>query len=149
VAGGVAAGRHHAFPLARLAPHLHWLVQNGTQLYDLQEMGGWKPAEMVRRYARLAPAQMAKHVAVVGALLPDTNTAQEAMERTAAKTKKGLWASEPDLYRPSGFLSELRAATKQKAHEREFVGLILIRGRPCGIRTCDQRIKSPLLYQLS
>jgi hypothetical protein len=24
-----------------------------------------------------------------------------------------------------------------------------IRGRPCGIRTCDQRIKSPLLYQLS
>ena len=22
-------------------------------------------------------------------------------------------------------------------------------GRPCGIRTCDQRIKSPLLYQLS
>jgi hypothetical protein len=38
---------------------------------------------------------------------------------------------------------ELIAPTKQKAHEREFVGLILIRGRPCGIRTCDQRIKSP------
>jgi hypothetical protein len=38
---------------------------------------------------------------------------------------------------------------KQKAHEREFVGFLVIRGRPCGIRTCDQRIKSPLLYQLS
>jgi hypothetical protein len=38
--------------------------------------------------------------------------------------------------------TDQRAARKQKAHEREFVGLILIRGRPCGIRTCDQRIKS-------
>lgn len=28
-----------------------WLVQHGTPLYDLQEMGGWKLAEMVRRYA--------------------------------------------------------------------------------------------------
>ncbi len=26
---------------------------------------------------------------------------------------------------------------------------LCIFGRPCGIRTCDQRIKSPLLYQLS
>jgi hypothetical protein len=37
----------------------------------------------------------------------------------------------------------------QKAHESKFVGFLVIRGRPCGIRTCDQRIKSPLLYQLS
>jgi hypothetical protein len=27
--------------------------------------------------------------------------------------------------------------------------LLVFLGRPCGIRTCDQRIKSPLLYQLS
>jgi integrase len=53
-----------------------WLVQNGTPLYDLQEMGGWKSAEMVRRYEHLAPAQMAKHAAVIGNLLCDTNTAQ-------------------------------------------------------------------------
>jgi integrase len=72
-----------------------WLVQNGTPLYDLQEMGGWKSAEMVRRYAHLAPAQMAKHAAVISALLHDTNTAQEGMERTAAPTKKRLLASEP------------------------------------------------------
>ncbi len=54
-----------------------WLVQNGTPLYDLQEMGGWKSSEMVRRYAHLAPAQMAKHAAVVENLLRGTNTAQD------------------------------------------------------------------------
>jgi hypothetical protein len=37
-------------------------------------MGGWKSSEMVRRYA--APAQMAKHAAIVGNLLSGTNTAQ-------------------------------------------------------------------------
>ncbi|NKG36097.1 hypothetical protein CAP43_15045 [Acinetobacter junii] len=35
-----------------------WLVQNGTPLYDLQEMGGWQSSEMVRRYAHLAPANL-------------------------------------------------------------------------------------------
>jgi integrase len=53
-----------------------WLVQNGTPLYDLQEMGGWKSAEMVRRYAHLAPAQMAKHAEIIGTILNDTNTSQ-------------------------------------------------------------------------
>lgn len=53
-----------------------WLVQNGTPMYDLQEMGGWESAKMVRRYAHLAPAQMAKHAEVVGNLLNATNTAQ-------------------------------------------------------------------------
>jgi hypothetical protein len=45
-------------------------------LDDIQEMGGWKAAERVRRYAHLAPAQMAKHAAVLGSLLYGTNTAQ-------------------------------------------------------------------------
>jgi integrase len=53
-----------------------WLVQNGTPLYDIQEMGGWKSSEMVRRYAHLAPAQMAKHAAIVGSLLFGTNPSQ-------------------------------------------------------------------------
>lgn len=58
-----------------------WLVQNGTPLYDLQEMGGWKSPLMVRRYAHLAPAQMAKHAAVVEVLLCNdvTSTAQAQM----------------------------------------------------------------------
>lgn len=54
-----------------------WLVQRGTPLYDLQEMGGWKSAEMVRRYAHLDPDNMAQHAEKVGNLLCDTNTAQE------------------------------------------------------------------------
>ena len=53
-----------------------WLVQNGTPMYDLQEMGGWKSTEMVRRYAHLAPAHMAKHAEIVGTLLCVTNTVQ-------------------------------------------------------------------------
>ena len=61
-----------------------WLVQNGTPLYDLQEMGGWKSAEMVRRYAHLAPAQMAKHAEVVGNLLSGTNTAQSPTNQEAS-----------------------------------------------------------------
>lgn len=53
-----------------------WLVQNGTPLYDLQEMAGWKSSEMVRRYAHLAPAHLAKHAAIVENLLCGTNSAQ-------------------------------------------------------------------------
>jgi integrase len=53
-----------------------WLVQHGTPLYDLQEMGGWKSAEMVRRYAHLAPPQMARHAAIIVSLLHDTNASQ-------------------------------------------------------------------------
>lgn len=33
-----------------------WLVQEGVPLYALQEMGGWKTASMVRKYAHLSPA---------------------------------------------------------------------------------------------
>jgi integrase len=54
-----------------------WHVQNGTPLYVLQEMGGWKSAEMVRRYAHLAPAQMARQANVVGDILRGTNTSQD------------------------------------------------------------------------
>jgi len=48
-----------------------WLIQNGTPLYDLQEMGGWKSPAMVRRYAHLGPPQMKRHAAVVSRLLVD------------------------------------------------------------------------------
>ena len=41
------------------------------------------------------------------------------------------------------------ASKNKKAHEPKFVGFPAYLGRPCGARTCDQRIKSPLLYQLS
>jgi integrase len=53
-----------------------WLIQHGTPLYDLQEKGGWKSAEMVRRYAHLAPAKMARNAAAIDALLHVTSTSQ-------------------------------------------------------------------------
>ena len=58
-------------------------------------------------------------------------------------------ATPMDLARPDVFPSDQSVARMQKAHEPRFVGFLMILGRPCGIRTCDQRIKSPLLYQLS
>lgn len=53
-----------------------WLIQNGTPLYDLQEMGGWKTESMVKRYAHLAQENLAKHAAVIDVLLHDTTASQ-------------------------------------------------------------------------
>lgn len=53
-----------------------WLAQAGTPLNVLQELGGWESEAMVRRYAHLAPAQLAQHSEQVAALLSDTNLAQ-------------------------------------------------------------------------
>ena len=36
-----------------------WHIQNGTPLNVLQELGGWESIEMVRRYAHLAPENLA------------------------------------------------------------------------------------------
>jgi hypothetical protein len=46
-------------------------VQGGLSgLYsDLQEVGDWKLEKMVRRYAHLAPANLANRAQVVGKLL--------------------------------------------------------------------------------
>lgn len=38
-----------------------WLVQEGVPLYAVQEMGGWKSAGMVRKYAHLSPAHNLHH----------------------------------------------------------------------------------------
>jgi integrase len=53
-----------------------WLTQQGVPLNVIQEMGAWESAEMVQRYAHLAPEQFAKHAQVVDILLDDTNTSQ-------------------------------------------------------------------------
>lgn len=44
-----------------------WLVQKGVPLYAIQEMGGWKTAGMVRRYAHLAPAINLKYAQTIDA----------------------------------------------------------------------------------
>jgi hypothetical protein len=58
----------------------------------------------------------------------------------------GRWRSASGLD-----LSELgdMAMPQSKRPLRRVVQVLDLGGRPCGIRTCDQRIKSPLLYQLS
>ncbi len=38
-----------------------WHMQNGTPLFALQEMAGWKSEAMVRRYAHLAPDHLRKY----------------------------------------------------------------------------------------
>lgn len=53
-----------------------WLTQQGVPLNVIQEMGAWESAEMVRRYAHLAPEQFAKHARVVDDLLNGTFLAQ-------------------------------------------------------------------------
>ena len=55
-----------------------WHVQNGTPLHDLQELGGWESAEMVRRYAHLTPAHLAKHAAKLGTILSQAEGSQPA-----------------------------------------------------------------------
>lgn len=42
-----------------------WLVQAGTPLSVLQEMGGWESISMVQRYAHLAPEHLSRHAAVL------------------------------------------------------------------------------------
>jgi integrase len=53
-----------------------WLTQQGVPLNVIQEMGAWESAEMVRRYAHLAPEQFVQHARVVDDLLNGTSAAQ-------------------------------------------------------------------------
>jgi len=53
-----------------------WLTQNGVPLNVIQEMGAWESAEMVRRYAHLAPEQFAQHARVLDGVLNVTNLTQ-------------------------------------------------------------------------
>ena len=46
-----------------------WLIQRGTPLAALQEMGGWETPSMVQRYAHLAPEHLHKHSALLNNLL--------------------------------------------------------------------------------
>ncbi len=54
-----------------------WLTQQGVPLNVIQEMGAWESAEMVRRYAHLAPEQLGQHARVVDDLLNGTSAAQQ------------------------------------------------------------------------
>ena len=58
-----------------------WLIQHGTPMYVVQEMGAWESEGMVRRYAHLAPAHLAVHAEVIAGLLGGTELAQPAKEK--------------------------------------------------------------------
>ncbi len=49
--------------------------QAGTNLLELQEMGGWESAEMVRKYAHLAPEHLHKNARAIE--MYDTNLPHE------------------------------------------------------------------------
>lgn len=46
-----------------------WLVQAGTPISVLQEMGGWESIEMVRRYAHLSPNHLTHHAKQIDSIL--------------------------------------------------------------------------------
>ena len=52
-----------------------WLAQKGVPLNDIQEMGAWETAAMVRRYAHLSPAHLSHRAKVIDGLI-DTDLAQ-------------------------------------------------------------------------
>lgn len=58
-----------------------WHVQAGTPLHELQELGGWESAEMVRRYAHLAP----EHLAIAAARILPLGTKLATVAETAAE----------------------------------------------------------------
>lgn len=47
-----------------------WLVQEGVSLYSVQEMGGWKTHQMVRRYAHLSHGTNLANACKIDAFLP-------------------------------------------------------------------------------
>jgi integrase len=53
-----------------------WHIQAGTPVYELQELGGWGSSDMVRRYAHLAPRQLASAAARIESI--GTKVATEA-----------------------------------------------------------------------
>ena len=60
-----------------------WLAQKGVPLNDIQEMGGWETAAMVRRYAYLSPAHLAHRAQVLDGLI-DTNPAQSPESKSTS-----------------------------------------------------------------
>lgn len=56
-----------------------WLVQAGTPLAALQEMGGWETPQMVQRYAHLSTEHLHGHASAIDTLMAnDTNPTQES-----------------------------------------------------------------------
>ncbi len=46
-----------------------WMIQEGVAEGQLQELGGWKDRDMMRRYAHLAPTQLAEAATVIDRIM--------------------------------------------------------------------------------
>nr|WP_294863281.1 site-specific integrase [uncultured Pseudogulbenkiania sp.] len=60
-----------------------WLVQSGVGLAELQEMWGWESADMVRRYAHLAPDHLLAHSQKIDVLWQPNDTITTQKRETA------------------------------------------------------------------
>jgi site-specific recombinase XerD len=65
-------------------------VQNGTHLYVLKDLGGWKTLAMVEKYAHLAPKHLVQYVENV--------RVKENGYGTSSLDKKGAYLQTPVLY---------------------------------------------------
>lgn len=59
------------FAFTTLDTWASWLMHSGVPLSVLQEMGGWEPIEMVRRYAHLAPNHLTEHAKQINSIFSD------------------------------------------------------------------------------
>ena len=71
-----------------------WHVQQGTPLFALQEMGGWKSMSMVRRYAHLSAEHLAPYADRLDALRVVENPA-DGTNLAQAENGKGLHNTSP------------------------------------------------------
>jgi integrase len=105
------------------------LVQAGVDLPTVQRVSGHKTFEMVFRYSH----QNQQHV-------------QDALAKLDGRIVVGSptqSAGAPDQRDYTG------TTQRKRTRARKGSQVLDKDGRPCRDRTCDQRIKSPLLYQLS
>jgi len=67
-----------------------WLVQQGTPLAALKEMGGWESVEMVQRYAHLAPEHLSQHARLIDSgIAPGIGLLQSFVKVSSAQTLEG------------------------------------------------------------
>jgi site-specific recombinase XerC len=63
------------------------MVQAGTPLAALQEMGGWETTAMVQRYAHLSTEHLAKHASAIDRVFDQNGTKTVHEVKTALDIK--------------------------------------------------------------
>ena len=108
------------------------LVQAGVDLATVQRVSGHKTFEMVFRYSH----QNQPHV-------------QDALSKLDQRITVGVRPQPEPVLDENDESDYTRITQIEKTSPINLEEAFDFVGRPCRDRTCDQRIKSPLLYQLS